>query len=620
MEIQIKECLTCWNEFKTHNSRAKFCSRKCKDNFIFDKICELCWWWFKWTKNKKCCSDECSKALANKKREETSLKKNWVRNPAMLQSSKDKAKETIMNRYWWWYTSTDEYKSKRIATSLEKYWTEHYSQTDDFKKKVADTCLKKYWKTSYSKTDEYKEKVINTNIKKYWAEHYMKTNEWKDRLKEIMNDKYWVDYYTQTSEYKDKAIETNISKYWKEYYSQTDERKNRFINTCIEKYWVDNPSKLDEVKEKVKQTNIKKYWKENVMFIDEFKNKVCDTNIERYWEKYYTQTEGWIKKISDTCMEKYWVPFHCMTKECTNASEKNSNINKKIQQLFTDNGIVIDDTDFPIERYQYDIKVWNVLVEINPSVTHYTLALRWMPFNPLDKNYHKNKTILARDNWYRCINVFDWDDINKVIYMLKPKNTIYARKCEIKEIDYETAHELFDMYHLQWDTKKCKSNMYIWLYYESKLVECMSFWKSRYNNNYEWEILRLCTSWEYNVIWWASKIFKYFLDNTDTDSVISYCDMSKFDWSVYEQLWFKLIKRNSPWIHWWYMWKKSVWCPMHIWSKALLDTSFDSLLWKYFWIYWKWSSNEELMMLNWYVWVYDAWQAVYWYKKEKERN
>jgi hypothetical protein len=83
------------------------------------------------------------------------------------------------------------------------------------------------------------------------------------------------------------------------------------------------------------------------------------------------------------------------------------------------------------------------------------------------ENYHKDKTTCARENGYRCITVFSWDDKEKILYLLEDnKEKIYARKCEVRQITYEEAHQLFEAYHLQGDTQKNKNNLYIGLIYE----------------------------------------------------------------------------------------------------------------------------------------------------------
>lgn len=266
-----------------------------------------------------------------------------------------------------------------------------------------------------------------------------------------------------------------------------------------------------------------------------------------------------------------------------------------------------------LDRY-YDIKVWNTLIEINPfpyhNVTWAPLEKQWK--KPIDKNYHYDKLKLARDNWYRCIMIWDWDDTKKIPYLLEDnKENIYARKCEVKQIEYNDCHQFFEDYHLQWDTAKNKNNIYVWLYYNDMLVECMSFWKPRYNKNYEREILRLCSHKDYKVIWWANKIFKHFLEISNATSVISYCDMSKFDWWVYKQLWFKLLRWNKPSKHW-YNYKEQD-SKKHITDNLLRKHWYDKIFWEN---YGKWTDNNELMRQRGYVEIYDCWQSTFVWTKE----
>lgn len=383
-------------------------------------------------------------------------------------------------------------------------------------------------------------------------------------------------------------------------------RSENFKQANLEKYWVEYPQQNKAVREKGKQTCIEKYWVENVAQNKEIQQKIEGTNIEKYWVKNPLQNKEIHKKATEksiiTNLERYWVPYYCMTEDCWNAWNTISKVNIKFDEYL--NWIWFKtEKEFVIWNKAYDIKVWEILIELNPYPYHNTT---WSPKRtPVSEDYHYNKLKLARDNWYRCIMVWDWDDWDKISYLLEEnKEWIYARKCEVKQIEYNEAHDFFEKYHLQWDTKKDKNNIYIWLYYNNELVECMSFWKPRYNSKYEWEILRLCSHKDYKVMWWANKIFKHFLKLTNTDSIISYCDMSKFDWKVYEQLWFKLLKWNTPSKHWY----SPKWENKHITDNLLRQRWYDQLFWAN---YWKWTSNEELMKQNGYVEIYDCWQATF---------
>ena len=47
------------------------------------------------------------------------------------------------------------------------------------------------------------------------------------------------------------------------------------------------------------------------------------------------------------------------------------------------------------------------------------------------------KTNLAVKNGYRCIHVWDWDDIDKIVNMLQPKEVKYARKLNVVELKHD---------------------------------------------------------------------------------------------------------------------------------------------------------------------------------------
>ena len=67
----------------------------------------------------------------------------------------------------------------------------------------------------------------------------------------------------------------------------------------------------------------------------------------------------------------------------------------------------------------------------------------------------------------------------------------------------------------------------------------MTFGKPRFNNNYQYELYRLCWKDNIRVIGGLEKLFKYFIDNFDVDSVVTYCDISKFNGNSYTKIGFK---------------------------------------------------------------------------------
>ena len=126
-----------------------------------------------------------------------------------------------------------------------------------------------------------------------------------------------------------------------------------------------------------------------------------------------------------------------------------SKINRDFGDLLAAEGIQYK-FEHRIGEYSYDIEIVgsNILIEINPTYTHNIVGNHWGP-SKFGKYYHRDKTAAAVDAGYRCINVWDWDNLDQIISLVKPKQPIHARNCTISLIDAKTASEFEAKYHLQ---------------------------------------------------------------------------------------------------------------------------------------------------------------------------
>ena len=248
------------------------------------------------------------------------------------------------------------------------------------------------------------------------------------------------------------------------------------------------------------------------------------------------------------------------------------------------------------------------MIEINPTVTHNSTYSIYGESQVKDKEYHFNKSKVARDSGYRCIHVWDWDDLDKIVCLLEYREKVFARNCEVKEVSTKDSKEFINNYHLQ---GYARSNINIGLYYKDSLISIMTFGKPRYNKKFEYELIRYCSS--HNVVGGAERLFKYFIRNYKPSSIISYCDYSKFNGTLYEKLGFSY---NSVSIgkHW-YNEKLKI----HITDNLLRQRGFDQLLGKQFGCYGKGTSNEQLMLEHGFVEIYDAGQAVYSWKNINDK-
>ena len=360
----------------------------------------------------------------------------------------------------------------------------------------------------------------------------------KEMREKKIFERYGVKHAQQNKEIREKTHKTNLERYGVEHPAQNKEVHNKMDKTNLQKYGVVNPFQAEEVKEKIKQTNLKRYGVENVGQNDEIMKRARIKYKNIHGVEYPQQTEEFKKKQKQTMLNKYGVEHALQKKEfndkaketmkerygvenawqlpqvklgMSNDSKPNKEFEKKLKEL----GIKYQ-REFSLGSYNYDFKVRdNILVEINPSATH---NITWHPFNKqIPKEYHYNKSKTAEQNGYHCIHIWDWDDQDKIIRLfLQEKKKIYARDCELKKVDLEEAYSFLKEYHLQ-GYANCE--LALGLYKGNELVSIMTFGKPRYNKNYDYEIIRLCS--KYNVIGGNEKLFKGFTDKIK-GSIISY--------------------------------------------------------------------------------------------------
>ena len=250
-----------------------------------------------------------------------------------------------------------------------------------------------------------------------------------------------------------------------------------------------------------------------------------------------------------------------------------------------------------IYPYEIDILIPNARlgIEYDGSYWH----------SKYDKNYHLNKTLKCLEHNIQLFHIFDFDNLDiwksMISNKLKLNKKIYARKCVIKELKYNEVKDFLDENHLQ---GSCVSNINICLFYNNILIEVMTFSKPRFNKEYDYELIRLCTLKYHYVIGGASKLFKYFKLKYNPSSIISYANRRFSNGSIYNLLRFKLKGTTNP--NYYYIKGNEVLsrykCQKHK-LKDLLENYNDTL------------SEYQNMINNDYVRIYDCGNLVFEYKK-----
>lgn len=162
------------------------------------------------------------------------------------------------------------------------------------------------------------------------------------------------------------------------------------------------------------------------------------------------------------------------------------------------------------------------------------------------KYKHFDKCNISLSKNIKLIQIFEYEWINKcdiikdiIRHNINKSIKIYARKCEIREIDNKTYKSFINMFHLY----GYKYSEYRYgLFYNNELYSVMSF--SRHNI-YKYELDRYAVKCGYAVVGGASKLFNRFV-TLYVGSILSYCDRRFSDGKLYKQLGFRLDGVTKP--------------------------------------------------------------------------
>jgi hypothetical protein len=173
-----------------------------------------------------------------------------------------------------------------------------------------------------------------------------------------------------------------------------------------------------------------------------------------------------------------------------------------------------------------------------------------------EKDYHLNKTEAMNELGYRLIHIFEdeWVEKRAICESIilnafnKTENKIYARNCIIKEVNASNSKDFLTHNHIQGN---CIAKYRYGLYYNNQLVMLATFGGHRINLGAravegEYELLRMCSLLNTNIVGGASKLFKYFKQTHNPKKITSYCDRKYGTGVMYERLGFTKLKHTKP--------------------------------------------------------------------------
>ena len=273
---------------------------------------------------------------------------------------------------------------------------------------------------------------------KYGVDNVYQLESIKEKIQNTNLQLFGVKNVFQSEEIKTKIKQTKLERHGNENFSNIEKTQN----TCLERYGVKNVFQSEEIKAKYKLTSIEKYGYDNCTKSPKWQEQQCLKNIEKYGVPHTFQRPDVREKCKQTMLDRYGVEYACLIDNCRKSFKNDSSINRLFEDLFINVGLVIDKREFVLDRYSYDFKIGKYLIEINPSITHNSSFSIWDNVQPKDKYYHQNKSIVALNNGYRCIHIWDWNTENDLIDII---NGIYYNYIPINVRFTEPRQWVYDL-------------------------------------------------------------------------------------------------------------------------------------------------------------------------------
>ena len=132
-------------------------------------------------------------------------------------------------------------------------------------------------------------------------------------------------------------------------------------------------------------------------------------------------------------------------------------------------------------------------------------------------------------------------------HSLSQSTRIYARECKFGSLDKTTAIGFLNQNHI----KGAYNHQHgFGLFYDGELVAVMTFGRSRYNENFDWEIIRYACLQTFTVVGGASKLLSGAIKALGSNSIFSYSENMIGVGNLYEKLGFEFLGETGPGFFW----------------------------------------------------------------------
>lgn len=466
-------------------------------------------------------------------------------------------------------------QAKREATNRSRYGSSCVLSNKEVKEKSKVTMLKKYGvENGLSGGSPIRQKAKDTLMEKYGVDNPFRSVKIKEKTKVTMMEKYGVENgLSDGSPIRQKAKDTMIEKYGVDNPFKLKIFQDKADETMLRKYGVASPFQTAELREKFTQTMMENYGIEHAHQSVEFRNKFTQTMIERHGVSHALQQHIPIETIA-LLEDKTWLvdQHHTKQKTITKIAEElnvsptgvgmylkrhnieimsrpSSQFERDISEYVQSIGCTTyQNTRSIISPFELDIFIpeKSIAIECDGVFWHSELQGK-------DKSYHLNKTKMCEQQNIRLVHIYDNEWYNKqeivksrISSLLGANDTIHARKTDIRTLTSRQCATFFNDNHIQGNVG---ANIGYGLFHDDQLVAAITFGKSRFSKQAEWELIRFANKKFCSVVGGASKLFKHFVKVHSPPSIISYSDIRWNTGKLYQNLGFNHIHTSSPNYH-----------------------------------------------------------------------
>ena len=505
------------------------------------------------------------------------MEKYGVKNVTQVKEIAEKVKQSNIRNHGGVGFASETVREKINETCIERYGDAHYTNMEKRKK----TNIEKYGDEFPIRSEIVKDKIRNTNLERYGVEVAVKNEDVRKRLSESVkryknknttlqhDDIIEVRENTFVVKCNDDCVCGGSYEIPKHIYFQRNavgvdkcvvrnpirvkgEMENGFVNYVRSIYdgeiVIHNRKILSgkEIDLYLPGLNIGfefngDYWHHNPLFSKYNDDGAAESwthdmekqhyaflaGISLYqiwefeWTEYTEETKLYLKKIIDGKIQKQY-PY--------------DKLRVFIDELggFVETSFGVFETDNVIVRYSEGF---------------------YCGRNAIDKEWFINSS-------KRVIYVYDFEinDERKfsVIQSLirhavgKTERRLFARKCELHEIDNKTAKPFLDENSLFGHRN---ANVTLGLYYEGELIMVYSFGHNFYGRKKRIEVIRVCTKKNTVVVGGSSKCLKYYVDSHRDEiekyGMVFYVDKIHQDGRLLD--YFKFVRHSYGFMNYWNM-------------------------------------------------------------------